>query len=424
MTINLFNTNLYRSLYPDLAAAGLTTDAQLRSHFLNFGANEGRTFSQFISLSYYRSSNLDLGAAGLTTNRQLFEHLENFGAKEARRASIAFNPAFYKSRNQDLVAVGLNDEQLFQHYENFGLSEGRVASEYFNPRFYLDFNADLKAAFGNDYGRALRHYITFGIREGRVASAPVSPVTDPGSSLQTAYNMGNLLGKATLSDFVGATDQDDFYRFFLDSPSNINLALSGLTDATSLRLFVDLNQNSQIEAGEELSISSGTAASPPSISKTLGPGLYYVDVVTGSSFSNTLYNLSFAQTSAPRTTPSEPGSSQAAALDVGLLNTNRTFTDFVGSTDRQDFYKFVLDNFSNNFTMSLGGTTESVFATLYVDTNGNGGPEPNEVLATINATGSPTPVAINRNLPSGTYYLAVFTNSLTANSNYTLNLSV
>ena len=423
MTINLLNTNLYRNLYPDLAAAGLTTDAQLRSHFLNFGANEGRTFSQFLNLSYYRSSNRDLGAAGLTTNRQVFEHLENFGAAEGRRASIAFSPAFYKSRNPDLVAAGLNNEQLFQHYENFGLGEGRVASEYFNPRFYLDTYSDLKAAFGNDYRRALQHYVTFGIREGRIASGPVSPVTDPGSTLLTAYDLGTLLNRATLSDFVGGTDADDYYRFYLDNPSNINLSLNGLSSSASLKLYLDLNQNSQIDPGEEVGTSTGNSTTPPSISRTLGPGVYYVDVLTGTSFSNTLYNLSLAQTAAPRTTPSDPGNSQATALDVGNLNGSRTYTDFVGSTDRQDFYRFVLDNFSNNFTLSLGGTSDSVFATLYVDTNGSGAPDPSEVLGTVNAADPGSVSAISRTLASGTYYVTVFTNNLTANSNYTLTLS-
>lgn len=423
MTTNLLNTSLYRSLYPDLAAAGLTTDAQLRSHFLNFGANEGRTFSQFLNFPYYQSSNVDLGLAGLTTNRQLFDHMENFGASEGRRASITFNSAFYRSRNPDLIAAGLTNEQLFLHYENFGIREGRDASEYFSPRFYLNTYPDLTAAFGNNFQLALQHYLTFGIREGRTGSPAVSPITDPGNSASTAYNMGTVLNKATLSDFLGISDQEDVYRFNLDNPSYLNLSVSGLSTPVTVKLYADINSNFQIDSGEELGSFDGNSTTPISINKTLGAGAYYIDIVTGTPVSNSLYNLSFSQSPAPRNTPTDPGNSQNAALDVGSLNgSSRNYVDFVGSTDRLDFYKFVLTN-TSTFNMSLGGTSDLAHALVYVDTNGNAQIEVNEILGLISAPANSGVVSFNQTLAPGTYYVDVFTNTPLSNTNYNLTMS-
>lgn len=68
MSISLFDVNTYCAANPDLAAAGLTTDAQLLSHFQNFGLKEGRNFSALVNLNFYRASNQDLAADGLTSS--------------------------------------------------------------------------------------------------------------------------------------------------------------------------------------------------------------------------------------------------------------------------------------------------------------------------------------------------------------------
>lgn len=73
MAVDLFDVNFYSAANPDLAAAGLTTHAQLLSHFQNSGLNEGRDFSPFVNLNFYRSSNSDLASFN---NRKAFDHLK------------------------------------------------------------------------------------------------------------------------------------------------------------------------------------------------------------------------------------------------------------------------------------------------------------------------------------------------------------
>jgi hypothetical protein len=49
----VFNATFYAARYPDLAAAGLVTPAQLAAHWVNFGLREGRQGSaEFHSLAY------------------------------------------------------------------------------------------------------------------------------------------------------------------------------------------------------------------------------------------------------------------------------------------------------------------------------------------------------------------------------------
>src|SRR5919202_1730834 len=70
------------------------------------------------------------------------------------------------------------------------------------------------------------------------SSSALSTVTpEPGSSPGQAFNLGNLNGTRTVSDFVGSTDINDFYRFDLNAPSSLNIALSGLSADANLQLL-------------------------------------------------------------------------------------------------------------------------------------------------------------------------------------------
>ncbi|MFB2923786.1 MULTISPECIES: hypothetical protein [Aerosakkonema] len=420
MSVNLFDANFYRTLYPDLARAGITTDAQLRQHFLDRGITEGRQFSRFADLNYYAASYPDLTEAGLTKN-QLFDHMEQRGIGEKRRPGVVFNAAYYKAVNSDLAQANLTDEQLAQHYQSFGLKEGRVASEFFNPTVYLNSNPDLKAAFGNDFEKAEQHFLNNGIREGRISSLPVAPATDPGNLPSVSYELGTLLTRSTFVDSVGTPDPEDYYRIILDKPSNLNLTLGGLSSNTTLKLFADVNNNAAIEPGEELSSVTGTVFSPAAITLDLAQGSYYIDVVTGSPSSSSSYSLGIAASPISTTTASDPGSTPAKALNVDTLTGTRTYQDFVGTTDRDDFYRFVLGDV-RSFNLSLSGVSDGVTANLYADSNSNGSIDPGEFLASAGA--SPSSIgSIARTLGAGTYFVDIVSNTPTVNTSYNLSLT-
>ncbi|MBE9228430.1 PPC domain-containing protein [Phormidium sp. LEGE 05292] len=422
MAVNLFDAKFYAALYPDLAAAGLTTPQQLEAHFRAAGINEGRVASAFFSPTYYGKTYPDLGKAGLTTNGQLFSHLENAGANEGRRSSVTFSPYFYKAVNPDLAAAGFNNEQLYQHFSVYGSSEGRASSEFFNAPFYLATYSDLKAAFGNNYQKALRHFLDNGIQEGRVGSPAVSLSIDPGNVSSSAYDLGDLIAKGTFNGSVGTGDRDDYYRFRVVDPINLNLNLSGLNDTTALKLFADSNNNSQVDSGEEIASVNGNALTPAVINKTLGAGYYYIDVLTENPASNTLYTLAMSPSVIKSTNTVDPGNNQATAFSLGTISGSRTVSDFVGSTDNLDFYSFVLDG-NKNLNLSLNGTTDLASAILYRDTNNNGQFDSTEILGSVNSSNNSLGT-LTQNLGAGTYFIEVFTNTPTANTSYNMTVAV
>ena len=421
MAVNLFDPSFYRAFNPDL---GGLNDAQAFQHLLDFGLNEGRVFSQYADLNLYRTNNPDLAAAGLTTNRQLYDHLSVSGAAEGRAFSFVFNANFYRAANPDLGAAGLSNEQLFEHFRGFGVNEGRQASESFSANFYLAANPDLQAA-GFDFQQALQHYVFSGIAEGRTAAPGAAPAPpgppppapppagDPGNTPGAALNFGVISGTFNFEDFVGFDDREDYYRFEVATPINFDLYLDGLAARADVTLYEDINRNGAIESQEFVRNTRGSSGSTASISRNLSPGTYFV-LVESSEGRNTSYTIQMVnQTS--------------ETIDVGALSSSRTFSDFVGQSDRLDFYRFSL-NAPSSFNLTLNGLAADATVRVFEDLNNNGiidvindgFPASNERLASSSGSGTNSR-SIERNLPLGNYFVVVET--LGRNTNYTLEMS-
>ncbi len=170
MTVNLFDPKFYAANNSDLAKAGLTTDAQLLSHFQQYGINEGRQFSPFFDYKVYSASNPDLAKAGLTTNKQLLEHAQTYGVKEARKLSAFLDLNYYLQLYPDLQkAFGNDGEKALQHLQTYGLQEGRVFSPVFDENYYRSLYPDLQQA-GLNNTQLLNHFETYGLKEGRAGS--------------------------------------------------------------------------------------------------------------------------------------------------------------------------------------------------------------------------------------------------------------
>ena len=106
------------------------------------------------------------------------------------------------------------------------------------------------------------------------------------------------------------------------------------------------------------------------------------------------------------------------AVDVGLLSERRTFNDFVGTSDRQDWYFFRLDE-TSDFSLRLSNLRDEADVELYTDIDGDGRVEEDEDLrsstGTRNRDGN-----INVTLGSGEYFIRVYTDDRLDNTNYTL----
>ena len=191
------------------------------------------------------------------------------------------------------------------------------------------------------------------------ASANTDPLTgtrfasalnfsDPGNSLFTARNVvGIQNGSISLTEFVGTGDLDDFYRFDINTNSNFNLRLDGLTADADVDLIQDKNRNGVVEDDEFIaySLESGTIPDVINLSK-LAPGTYYVQV---SSFLDDSTNYNLTISAAPiAVLPDIPTPNGAFNRNYGygLVNANAAVTR---TLNRSTLFPDVPNSFENNW---------------------------------------------------------------------------
>lgn len=157
--LDIFNSELYYSLYPDLQEAFGQDETKLREHFENCGVLEGRRFSYVFDVHYYFAKYEDLRNNIGPDCKKLYEHFITCGIKEGRQGCDEFDIVFYKNNNEDLK--NMSNEQALQHFLSFGINEGRATSAYFNIQNYKTNYEDLRKVFGDNYKEYFKHYLLF-----------------------------------------------------------------------------------------------------------------------------------------------------------------------------------------------------------------------------------------------------------------------
>jgi Ca2+-binding RTX toxin-like protein len=184
-SIFVFNEAYYLAQNPDVAAAVAAGAIESGlAHWKVFGWAEGRTASKFFDWEVYRDNNPDLAEAGITTQADLTRHFNIYGVNENRvfLSSQVFDAQYYAAHNPDLAAAGITSlEALEQHFKSFGVYEGRIASPLIDGASYVNQNPDLKAllaaggnlgGFTNSDAAGIWHYYNYGISEGRSLGSP------------------------------------------------------------------------------------------------------------------------------------------------------------------------------------------------------------------------------------------------------------
>ena len=232
-----------------------------------------------------------------------------------------------------------------------------------------------------------------------VSAAPLAPVDLAGNTLATARAI--TVGSSTTSytDWVGSTDTNDYYRFTLANSGNFNLGLTGMTADADVQL---LNSSGSVIAS---SVRGGTASE--SITSQLSAGTYYIRVYPYTGDTN--YNL--AVSAAPLAPVDLAGNTLATARAITVGSSTTSYTDWVGSTDTNDYYRFTLAN-SGNFNLGLTGMTADADVQLL---NSSG-----SVIAS-SVRGGTASESITSQLSAGTYYIRVY--PYTGDTNYNLAVS-
>ncbi|NEP38539.1 MAG: S8 family serine peptidase [Okeania sp. SIO2G4] len=105
------------------------------------------------------------------------------------------------------------------------------------------------------------------------------------------------------------------------------------------------------------------------------------------------------------------------ARDIGVLNTNQIWNDFVGDFDSVDYYRFHL-NTTSDFNLFLSGLSADADVDLLEDKNNDGF---GEIIDSSLAFGSASEEINVSNLNPGTYYVKV--SQYSGDTNYNLSLS-
>ncbi|MFM2063682.1 MAG: hypothetical protein RLZZ507_3353 [Cyanobacteriota bacterium] len=233
-----------------------------------------------------------------------------------------------------------------------------------------------------------------------VSATAVAQPDGAGNTLSTARDIGLLSSSRSFQDFVGTIDTNDYYRFNLTQTSNFNLSLNGLSADADVQLLDS--------SGAVIQGSYGVFSLSESITRTLNAGTYYIQVYPFSGSTN--YNLTVAATAV--TSADGAGNTLTTARNIGILTGSRSFQDFVGVSDTNDYYRFNLTQ-NSNFSLTLSGLSADADVQLL---NSSG-----QVIDSSVAGGSASEL-IARSLGIGTYYVRVYP-YLSANTNYQLVLT-
>lgn len=233
----VFNEAYYLAQNPDVRAAigvlqsdGVTRFTSGLDHFTRFGEAEGRVATPLFNVDAYKANNPDLADAGVTTDAQLRAHFYKFGAAEGRNAlsSTVFNLEYYKAQNTDLVNAGLSDAQIVRHFYEYGAAEGRAATVNFSVAAYKAANADL-ANLPNSVARA--HWYTYGAGEGRAFPQLAQSYSVAPAGITVTEGTGLTF---TVTAALPVTADTTFTFNVTGDANNGTLGTAGATDFTSV----------------------------------------------------------------------------------------------------------------------------------------------------------------------------------------------
>jgi len=228
---------------------------------------------------------------------------------------------------------------------------------------------------------------------------PTTEVQNPNSN-----NIGVLKKTRVFNDRISFNNQEKYYFFSVDSPSNVSLYLDKVTNGISLTLYVDTNGNGVVDSNENMAGDNAYSSRAGVINQTLGADKYIA--VVKFKDGNSDYNLQLVNDTND-------------AVDVGLLKGTKNFSGAINRNSRMKYYKFNLSS-PSNVSFYLDRVTNEVGMALYVDKNGNGVIDYNEKLASDNGYSS-RPGKISQALGADSYFVVIYEKG--ENTNYSLTMS-
>jgi murein DD-endopeptidase MepM/ murein hydrolase activator NlpD len=296
---------------------------------------------------------------------------------------------------------------------SFGLGVGEIPATF---TFWLDpgmYFVRIRTDFSTDY---TPYTLT-------LAETPKPHSLGRGdNTLPGAHDLGVLNTPLTVSEFVGTSDELDYFRFTVTAPvREVSVWLSGLQVRGRLELIEDRNSNLIVDLGEILAIATPYSGDTGTFSLWLDPGVYYVRVQPNSSGTSTPYTLTLAQTPKPHSL-GRGDNILAGAHDLGVLNSPLTVSEFVGTSDELDYFRFTVTAPVREVSLWLSDLQVRGRLELIEDANRNLIVDAGEVLATATPYSGQTGM-FSLWLDPGAYYIRVQPHSSGTSTPYTLTLA-
>jgi Ca2+-binding RTX toxin-like protein len=225
------------------------------------------------------------------------------------------------------------------------------------------------------------------------------PEDNAGNDRDNATSLGIINGTSkTRNDFIGEADTDDYYRFQVSGNDWVDLQLTPETSDANVDLaLLDRNGNPI------------TATESNSLRSAIESGTYFARV----SYAGSDTNYEFTLEGNPVT--DRAGNAPEEAQSLNILSSSRTFQDFVGDFDTDDYYRFqILKN--SDFTATLDQLSADADIELLKRDN-SGSLE--EIAKSIEPEDQRDRIEV-QDLEAGTYFLRVY--QFEGNTDYNLEL--
>jgi hypothetical protein len=233
--------------------------------------------------------------------------------------------------------------------------------------------------------------------------------TPGGSTISSATNLGTLSGTETVYDLLGVSGSrpNSYYRLALNTPSDLNIALTGLTGDADLRL---LNSAGSTIAS---SLLYGYTQDEAINVAGLPAGEYYIRVNQYSG--STRFSLDLSTSLVSDLLPHE--------VELGNVGGGTILqSGSIGNSNTSDVYHFSSLAPSSNFNLSLYGLSADADVRVIRDANNNGIVDAGEVIAQSIQLGAASETITLPGLGTGDYFVQVYQGSFGNSTNYTLSL--
>jgi len=231
-------------------------------------------------------------------------------------------------------------------------------------------------------------------------------ISNQDNTLRGARNLGRL-GTRRINGYVGSRDPVDFVKFTLGEVRELNLSIGRIANrASSARITLRDARGAIIR---------NFRTSPRNITfrDKFPPGTYFIGI------QRLRGEVNYRMTAAAR--PAEPGERLSTARNIGVLAGTYTNSEFVGTTDPADIYRFTLNDVAN-LQARVTGTSANTRVELIRDLNNNGLVDSGEIIASGTNFGAPFLSRVNQDLPKGTYFVRITPSSSNTSTQYRLEL--